>query len=128
MPRPKFKKGNKLAGSRKGIPNRWTKEFKTNVENCFNEMGDMPKLLVWAKKHPGEFYTKLWAKLAPLQVTGQVKVDHESEFEGAAELFARLISDGAAAITARRHHLKLIEGKTSDDRKDTAHVGDVRKA
>ena len=28
--------GNKMAGSRKGIPNKWTKEFKTNVENCFN--------------------------------------------------------------------------------------------
>jgi len=44
-----------------------------------------------------------------------VKVDNESEFDGAAELFSRLIIDGAAAIAKRRDHLKLIEGKASSD-------------
>jgi len=29
----------------------------------------------WAKKNRSDYYTKIWAKLAPLQFTGQVKVD-----------------------------------------------------
>jgi len=38
----------------------------------------------WAKKNPTDYYTKVWVKLAPLQFVGQVKVDHEHEFDGAA--------------------------------------------
>jgi hypothetical protein len=124
-----FKKGNKLAGSRKGIPNRVTREFKTLVENCFSNIGDQAELDKWARKHRDFFYTKVWAKLAPLQFTGQVKVDHEHEFDGAIEIFSRLVAGRRAAIEARRDHLKLIEGtgRGSEDHKADANVGVVRK-
>jgi hypothetical protein len=125
----KFKKGNKLAGSRKGIPNRVTKEFKTLVENCFANIGDQAEFDKWAKKHRDFFYTKVWAKLAPLQFTGHVKVDHENEFAGAIEAFARMVAGRRDAIEARRDHLKLIEGtgRRSEDNKVHADLGGVRK-
>ena len=122
-----FKKGNKLAGSRKGISNKWTREFKTNVEDCFNEIGGLPGLVRWAKKNRDEFYSKLYTKLAPLQFTGQVKVDHEHEFDGALEAFSRIVDSQVNAIAARRDHLKLIEGTASKDSEAPAHVGSVRK-
>ena len=71
-----------------------------------------------------EFYTKVWAKLAPLQFTGHVKVDHEHEFDGALEALARIVHGRRAAIEARRDHLKLIEGKDSEGAKN---VGVIRK-
>jgi hypothetical protein len=74
-----------------------------------------------------EFYTKVWAKLAPLQFTGHVKVDHEHEFDGALEALARIVHGRRAAIEARRDHLKLIEGKASEDSEGAKNVEVVRK-
>jgi hypothetical protein len=123
-----FKKGNKHGKARpKGAPNRTTREFKTLVENCFAGIGDEEELMKWAKKNRDAFYTKVWAKLAPLQFTGQVKIDHEHEFDGALETFARIVAGRRDAIAARRDHLRLIEGKSSEDRKATADMGNVRK-
>ena len=56
-----------------------------------------------------------------------LRVDHEHEFDGALEVFARIIDSQVTAIEARRDHLRLIEGTASEDRKDTAQVGNIRK-
>ena len=47
MPRGKggFQMGNKLAGSRKGIPNKLTTEAKDAIQQVFNGLGGVDAML-----------------------------------------------------------------------------------
>lgn len=70
----KFPKGNKLAGSRKGVPNRSTATVKAVMEEAFHQLGGIDALVTWAKDEPTEFY-KLFAKLLPIQIQGELQVN-----------------------------------------------------
>jgi hypothetical protein len=66
----KFAKGNKLAGSRRGKPNKATASIKEALLLAFNELGGVPALVKWGKDNPTEFY-KQCTKLIPVEVTGK---------------------------------------------------------
>lgn len=65
-----FAKGNKLGGRKKGSVNKLTAAVKGAIQTVFAGLGGSDKLLEWAKENPAEFYTKLWIKLLPTEVTG----------------------------------------------------------
>ena len=69
-----FEKGNKLGGSRKGVPNKITRTVKEVFQAAFDEMQQTKhaNLLTWGKENPNEFY-RLTAKLIPAAM--EVKAD-----------------------------------------------------
>ena len=62
-----FQPGNKLAGSRKGSPNKITADIKGAIEKAFSEVGGWKWLVQLAKENPKAFAVLL-AKLLPNNV------------------------------------------------------------
>lgn len=80
-------KGKKTGGgSRKGIPNKFTKSVKDALQAAFDELQGDPKvnLLDWARKNPNEFY-RLAGKLIPQKLDVEAKVTLEKLIEAAAK-------------------------------------------
>ena len=67
------RRGNKAPGRKKGVPNKTTASVKAALEEAFEKRGGVTALLAWAEGEPTEFY-KLWAKLLPLTLNGDVAV------------------------------------------------------
>jgi hypothetical protein len=70
----KFAKGNKLAGSRKGRPNKSTASIKDAFVQAFDRLGGVDALVKWGKTNPTEFYKQV-TKLIPVEVTGKDGAD-----------------------------------------------------
>jgi hypothetical protein len=71
-----FKKGQSgnPNGRRRGSENKTTTAAKSAIEMAFEGLGGWARLQEWAKSDPlneRAFYTQIWVKLLPLQVTGQ---------------------------------------------------------
>ncbi len=62
-------KGRKTGGRQKGSRNK-APTIREAVSLCFQEMGGMEAFVAWATEHPGDFYTKIMAKLIPTEVAG----------------------------------------------------------
>jgi hypothetical protein len=56
-------------GRPRGIPNKYTREVKDVIAQCFTDIGGAAAFAAWAKAHPTEFY-KLYSKLLPIQLQG----------------------------------------------------------
>lgn len=68
-------KGQKTGGgSRKGIPNKLTVSVKEAIEAAAQGLGGGDRLEAWAREAPENeraFWTTIYPKLLPLQVTGK---------------------------------------------------------
>ena len=73
MPKILFQKGNKLAGSRKGIPNNYTVEFKQNVMKAIND----PEWLDKMKRERPEILASLGKAILPRDVNIGGQPDNE---------------------------------------------------
>lgn len=51
------------------------REVHELVMACYRRMGGIQALTDWAKKHPTDFYTKVFVKLVPLQIAGKLTVE-----------------------------------------------------
>lgn len=71
-----FQKGNKLAGSRKGTPNKVTQAVKEAVQTAFDEVGGA-EYLVKVARHDHKTFCALLGKVIPAQVNATLsgKVD-----------------------------------------------------
>jgi hypothetical protein len=86
-----FAKGHKLSRGRpKGAPNITTRVSKELTEECFEAIGGLAAFAHWADRNRTDFYTRIWTKLFPVQVQGQIT--HEHEFAGAREALTWLLS------------------------------------
>ncbi len=61
--------GNAGKGRPKGSKNKSTVKVKEAFEAAFEELGGVAALVEWGTKERSEFY-KLYAKLLPVQITG----------------------------------------------------------
>jgi hypothetical protein len=86
----------RIGGRAKGTPNKMTKSVKEAIEFAADGLGGAQRLVDWAKEDPkneGAFWTNIYPKLLPLQVTGegggaiQHKVTHGMD-KDASELIA----------------------------------------
>lgn len=59
----------KTGGRKKGTPNKSTVKVKEAFEAAFENLGGVEALVKWGMKERSEFY-KLYAKLLPVQITG----------------------------------------------------------
>lgn len=69
-----FTPGDKRAGRRPGVPNKLTTAAKTAIELAAQGLGGADRLQAWAKEDPANeraFWTQIYPKLLPLQVTGE---------------------------------------------------------
>jgi hypothetical protein len=58
----------------KGSPNKLSADAKEDVIAVFVGLGGPAKMKEWAEKNLTDFYTKIFAKLIPLNVQGNVTV------------------------------------------------------
>jgi len=65
----RFKKGNKKAGSRKGVPNKMTATVKEMILKALDKAGGVDYLFEQAHANPTAFMTLL-GKVLPTQVVG----------------------------------------------------------
>lgn len=59
-------------GRPKGVPNKSTAGFKAAVAEAFEGLGGVDALVNWAQENPGDFYTKVWTKLAPAEIKAEL--------------------------------------------------------
>ena len=59
------------SGRKKGTPNKATANVREAIEMAFAGIGGVEAFSSWAKENQTEFY-KLYSKLLPLQVSGEV--------------------------------------------------------
>lgn len=68
-------KGQKTGGgTRKGVPNKLTVSVKEAIEAAAQGLGGGTRLEAWAREAPENekaFWTNIYPKLLPLQVTGK---------------------------------------------------------
>jgi hypothetical protein len=71
MTNPKIgpNRGNAGKGRPKGAKNKTTVKVKEAFEAAFEELGGVDALVTWGRSELSEFY-KLYAKLLPVQITG----------------------------------------------------------
>jgi hypothetical protein len=71
MTQPKVgpNRGNAGKGRPKGSQNKSTVKVKEAFEAAFEQLGGVEALVQWGTKERSEFY-KLYAKLLPVQITG----------------------------------------------------------
>lgn len=62
-------RGVKTGGRQKGTPNKTTVKVKEAFEQAFEQLGGVDALVTWGMAERSEFY-KLYAKLLPVQITG----------------------------------------------------------
>jgi len=66
-------RGNAGKGRPKGSPNKTTALAKQAIAEAFDKLGGVEALVNWAKSDPDYrkvFYSQIWVKILPLQVTG----------------------------------------------------------
>lgn len=66
--------GVKTGGRVKGTPNKTTQAAKDAIAQAAEELGGAERLVAWAKEDPKNehsFWTTVYPKLLPLQVTGE---------------------------------------------------------
>lgn len=59
-------------GRPKGVPNKTTAEVKAIIEAVHQGLGGLEAMLTWAKANPSEFYTKIWVRILPAKVDGNI--------------------------------------------------------
>lgn len=64
------KPGERRGGRAKGSQNKVTKAAKEAIAECFERMGSIDALTEWAMANPKEFYTIIWPKIIPLELSG----------------------------------------------------------
>lgn len=58
------------AGRKQGVPNKLSSTVKDNIIDVFDRIGGVESMAVWATENQTQFFN-LYAKLLPLQVTGE---------------------------------------------------------
>lgn len=62
---------DKRKGRAKGVQHHYTRNERNKVAAAFVRLGGVPALVEWARHNPTEFYTRIWAKLVPMELTGK---------------------------------------------------------
>lgn len=63
--------GSKTGGRKAGTPNKTTASVRAAIVEAFDGLGGVKSLIEWGKENRTEFYTRIWVKLAPSQITGE---------------------------------------------------------
>ena len=94
--------GRKAERSRRGTPNKMSRECKEMIATCFERLGGLEGLVAWAKssdKRMDAFYTRMYIRLLPFSLDARTHKD--LVYHTVAEVNDRL---GQAGMT-----LELIE-------------------
>jgi hypothetical protein len=115
-----------IGGSRKGIPNRVTTEAKTAIGLAFEGIGGVPALIAWASKNDfnrGVFYSRIYTRLIPVQIAGQIDGNVRVEDLTAKTVLERVLtglvqqridSDAAVIIEHQRDEAEPVAGDAGD--------------
>lgn len=63
--------GEKTGGRTAGTPNKLSSKTKDAIWEVFHGLGDTEEMLAWAKDNKGDFYTKIWPRLIPMEIHGK---------------------------------------------------------
>jgi hypothetical protein len=71
------------AGRKKGVPSQTAISCKDSILEVFKRLGGVDGMAAWAQDNPGEFYSRIYAKLLPKQVD----VDHSGSVGGSFKVY-----------------------------------------
>lgn len=93
MPRPK------TGGRQKGTPNKTTQLAKEAIAIAAEGLGGAERMIAWAQEDPANekaFWTQIYPKLVPVQISGDPDNPIEHKVTHDAERFTRAIAGLAA--------------------------------
>ena len=98
-------RGKKTGGRKAGTPNKATASVKQAIEDAFEDIGGAEALAKWARANPGDFYTRVYVRLIPHQLTGAdgkdlLPIDHPVVAMDATRRIAYLLKKYAAGMPA----------------------------
>ena len=64
------------AGRKKGSKNKNTIAALQNVHDVYTALGGTEAMVAWAEDNKNDFYTKVWPKILPKNVTIDGEIDH----------------------------------------------------
>jgi hypothetical protein len=73
MPGIPFRKGERLFGRAKGVPNKRTVEVRSVIQAAAREIGGAERLVAWIKEDPINerlFWSTMYIRLLPVRVQG----------------------------------------------------------
>jgi hypothetical protein len=97
-------------GRPKGSKDKISRTALEVIRDCADKMGGVDRMYKWAMKndkHESIFWGHIFTKLLPLQIEGNMTVEHD--FTADAEALAHLLARRADAIRARGENLKVVE-------------------
>jgi hypothetical protein len=77
-----------------GTPNKVSAQAKDNIVEVFVKLGGVPAMVTWAKKNKDTFYTKLYARLIPKDLSVSADAGLEELLTKLAERRGTEIADG----------------------------------
>jgi hypothetical protein len=80
----------------KGAKNKYGAQAKENIVAVFNRLGGTKAMADWAKDHQSDFY-RMYAALAPKEITGDFTIRDESDLSDA-ELAAIATGRGEGVV------------------------------
>lgn len=60
----------KRVGRQKGVPNAISGQAKENIAAVFVRLGGTAAMARWAKRNQSEFYTRIYPRILPHELTG----------------------------------------------------------
>lgn len=67
--------GERRGGRAKGTPNHITVHVRTAIELAFEGIGGVPALTAWAEQNRDLFYTRIWTRILPREITASIHTD-----------------------------------------------------
>jgi hypothetical protein len=77
-----------------GTPNKVSAQAKDNIVEVFVKLGGVPEMVKWARKNKDTFYTKLYARLIPKDLSVSADAGLEELLTKLAERRSGDIADG----------------------------------
>jgi hypothetical protein len=83
--------GERRGGRAKGTPNTTTCAVKEAIEHAFVGIGGVPALVEWARENRELFYSRVWTRILPREITADVHADVTTRTEVRRELIDKIV-------------------------------------
>lgn len=116
---PKGPDGKPLppARTRKGTPNKISRQAKEAIALAFEGIGGLPALIKWAKENKTNrmiFYTQIYTKLIPVTVQGAIEANVTHNDAQSAAVLERILTGLIAERQSRGEEANIIIDATAD--------------
>lgn len=122
--------GERRGGRAKGTPNATTYAVKEAIEQAFAGIGGVPALIEWARANPELFYSRVWTRILPREITADVHADVTTRTEVRRELVDKIVEMmrpvSAGGVGSHSNPEAAVPGRVLTTPRPTERVGPFR--